>query len=167
MRDSLKHQFSARHRNAPKEKCKYYYISITITISIILLLLLCIISITVTPYCVSLWGPLWGPLWDTPPIRNKTSMGPCTVSFQNLKSRNFKLSVSNPESKSVACLSVLSQISNCQSLGRKNKFEILKTDRKDPKGTNTKVTSAQRSLLCLAIHMYVYICIYIYIYVYV
>ena len=53
-----------------------------------------------------------------------------TVSFHNSKSQNFKLSVSNPESKYVAHLSVLSQISNCQSLGRKNKHEILKTDRR-------------------------------------
>ena len=52
-----------------------------------------------------------------------------TVSFQNLKSQNFKLSVSNPKSKYVAYLSVLSQISDCQGLGRKNKHEILKTDR--------------------------------------
>ena len=52
-----------------------------------------------------------------------------TLSSHNFKSRNFKLSVSNPESKYVAYLSVLSRISNCQGLGRKNKFEILKTDR--------------------------------------
>ena len=52
-----------------------------------------------------------------------------TVSFHNFKSLNFKLSVSNPKSKYVACLSVLSRISNCQGLGRKNKHEILKTDR--------------------------------------
>ena len=52
-----------------------------------------------------------------------------TVGFHNFKSQIFKLSVSNPKSKSVAYLSVLSQISNCQSLGRKNKHEILKTDR--------------------------------------
>ena len=53
-----------------------------------------------------------------------------TVSFHKIKSQNFKLSVSNPKSKYVAYLSVLSQISNCQSLGRKNKHEILKTDHK-------------------------------------
>ena len=52
-----------------------------------------------------------------------------TVSFHNFKSQNFKLSVSNPKNKYVAYLSVLSQISNCQGLGRKNKHEILKTDR--------------------------------------
>ena len=52
-----------------------------------------------------------------------------TVSFHNFKSQNFKLSVSNPTNKYVADLSVLSQISNCQGLGRKNKFEILKTYR--------------------------------------
>ena len=53
-----------------------------------------------------------------------------TVSFHNFKSQNFKLSVSNPKSKHVAYLFVLSQNSNCQSLGRKNKHEILKTDRR-------------------------------------
>ena len=52
-----------------------------------------------------------------------------TVSFHNFKSQNLKLSVSNPKNKYVAYLSVLSQISNCQGLGRKNKHEILKTDR--------------------------------------
>ena len=52
-----------------------------------------------------------------------------TVSFHNFKSQDFKLSASNPKSKYVAYLSILSQISNCQSLGRKNKHEILKTDR--------------------------------------
>ena len=52
-----------------------------------------------------------------------------TVSFRNFKSQNVKLSVSNPKSKYVVDLSVLSRISNCQSLGRKNKHEILKTDR--------------------------------------
>ena len=56
-------------------------------------------------------------------------VGGDTVSFHNLKSQNFKLSISNPKSTHVAYLSVLSQISNCQSLGRKNKHEILKTDR--------------------------------------
>ena len=52
-----------------------------------------------------------------------------TVSFHNFKSQNFKLSVSNLKSKYVAYVSILSQISNCQSLGRKSKHEILKTDR--------------------------------------
>ena len=52
-----------------------------------------------------------------------------TVSFHNFKSQNFKLSVSKPKNKYVAYLSVLSQITNCLSLGRKNKHEILKTDR--------------------------------------
>ena len=54
---------------------------------------------------------------------------PDAVSFHNLKSQNFKLSVSNPKSRYVVYVSVLSQTSNCQSLGRKNKHEILKTDR--------------------------------------
>ena len=52
-----------------------------------------------------------------------------TVSCHNFKSQNFKLSVSNPKSKYLAYLPVLSQISNCQSLGHKNKHDILKTDR--------------------------------------
>ena len=51
-----------------------------------------------------------------------------TVSFHNFKSQKFNLSVSNPKSKYVVYLPVLSQISNCQGLGRKNKHEILKTD---------------------------------------
>ena len=51
---------------------------------------------------------------------NSTGRGPggaptritiTTVSFHNFKSQNFKLSVSNPESKYGAYLSVLSQIS--------------------------------------------------------
>ena len=53
-----------------------------------------------------------------------------TVRFHNFKSQNFKLSVSNPKNKHVAYVSVLSQISNCQGLGRKNKHEILKTCRR-------------------------------------
>ena len=52
-----------------------------------------------------------------------------TVSLHNFKSQNFKSSVSNPNNKYVAYVSVLSQISNCQGLGRKSKHEILKTDR--------------------------------------
>ena len=58
----------------------------------------------------------------------RSSSDNSTVSFHKFKSRNFKLSVSNPESKYVAYLSVLSQISHCQGLGRKNKHDILKTD---------------------------------------
>ena len=54
---------------------------------------------------------------------------PPTVSFHNFKSQNVKLSVSNPKSKYVAYSSVLSQISNCQGLGRRNNHDILKTDR--------------------------------------
>ena len=60
-----------------------------------------------------------------------------TVSFHNFKSQNFKSSVSNPESKHVAYLYVLSQISNCQGLGRKNKFENLKTYRREREREHT------------------------------
>ena len=62
-------------------------------------------------------------------LRCLTASSSDTVSFHNFKSQNFKSSVSNPKSKYVDYLSVLSQISNCQGLGRKNKREILKTDR--------------------------------------
>ena len=47
-----------------------------------------------------------------------------TVSFHNFKSQDFELSVSNPKIIYVAYLSALSRISNCQSLGRKNKHEF-------------------------------------------
>ena len=53
----------------------------------------------------------------------------CTVSFHNFKSQKFKLSASNPKNKYIVDLSVLSQISSCQSLGLENKHEMLKTDR--------------------------------------
>ena len=52
-----------------------------------------------------------------------------TVSFHNFKSQSFKSSASNPKSRYVAFASVLSQMSNRQSLGRKHKHEMLKTDR--------------------------------------
>ena len=92
-----------------------------------------------------------------------------TVSFHNFKSQNFKLSVSNPKSKYVAYLSVLSQISNGQSLGRKNKHEILKTDRSDSSSLSRRIAS-HRTLSCKASLFVrspavdVYVCIYIYIY---
>ena len=62
-------------------------------------------------------------------ITLREQQGDVTVSFHIFKSRNFKLSVSNPKNKYVAYVSVLSQVSNCQGLGRKNKHEILKNDR--------------------------------------
>ena len=70
------------------------------------------------------------PLCDIGRVRSHT------VSFHNFKSQNFKLSVSNPKSKYVAYLSVLSQISNCQGLGRKNKHDFFKTDRRTSKITH-------------------------------
>ena len=75
-----------------------------------------------------------------------------TASFHNFKSQNLKLSVSNPEKKYVACVSVLSRISNSQGLGRKSKVDILRTD---------------RSSSCMYVCMYVYIYIYIYIYLFI
>ena len=70
-----------------------------------------------------------------------------TVSFHNFKSQNFKLSVSNPASKCVAYLSALSQISNRQGLGRKNKHEILKTDRTRLKKDQRKAVGSERNAL--------------------
>ena len=65
-----------------------------------------------------------------------------TVGFHNFKSRNFKLSVSNPKNKYDVYVSVLSQISNCQSLGRNNKHKMLKTDRNnDNNNDNTNDTN--------------------------
>ena len=71
-----------------------------------------------------------------------------TASFHNFKSQNFKLSVSNPKSKYVAYLSVLSQISKCQGLGCKNKHEILKTDR-NGNGFIGMVTALQQVYLAI------------------
>ena len=99
-----------------------------------------------------------------------------TVSFHNFKSQIFKLSVSNPKSKCVAYLSVLSQISNCQGLVRKNKHDILKTDRTNTNNSclvlKVRVHRAAVDLLdlcfvCIYIYIYIYIytCVYIYIYV--
>ena len=104
-----------------------------------------------------------------------------TVSFHNFKSQNFKLSVSNPKSKYVAYLSVLSHISNCQGLGRKNRHEILKTDHTRQPRTAGQAGRAGRSSRQAQpasranpvspakpyIYIYIYICIYIYIYIYI
>ena len=60
-----------------------------------------------------------------------------TVSFLNFKPQNFKLSISNPKEEYVAYVSILSRISNYQGLGRKNKHEILKTDRNNHQHTAT------------------------------
>ena len=56
-------------------------------------------------------------------MRNLVRWLETTVGFHDFKSQDFKLSVSNPKSKYVAYLSVLSQISNCQSLGRKTNMK--------------------------------------------
>ena len=45
--------------------------------------------------------------------KRERERSPYTVSFHDFKSQDFKLSVSNPKSKYVAYLSVLSQISIC------------------------------------------------------
>ena len=104
----------------------------------------------------------------------------CTVSFHNFKSQKFKLRVSNPKSKYVAYLSVLSRISDCQGLGRKNKHEILKTDRMYCTVCPTRSRSARplrpaarrraqrapvRRILYIYIYIYIYICIYIHTYI--
>ena len=87
-----------------------------------------------------------------------------TVSFHNFRSQNFKLSVSNPQSKHVAYLSVLSQMSNCQGLGRNNKHAILKTD---PKTSAASLLEHLSLPGCIYIYIHTYICVvYIYIYIY-
>ena len=95
--------------------------------------------------------------------RCRGTVGGTTVSFHNFKSQNFKLSVSNPESKYVAYVSVLSRISNSQSLGRKKRFENLKTDR------TCLTLLVWCGLMCflrsLIIIMIILITIYIYIYI--
>ena len=97
-----------------------------------------------------------------------------TVSFHNFKSQNFRLSVSNPRHKYVAYVSVLSQFSNCQGLGRKNKFEILKTDRsliimfgiRAPRLRDLDRGYAQYMCIDVCVYTYIYIYIYIYMYIY-
>ena len=92
------------------------------------------------------------------------------VSFHSFKSKEIKLSVSNPKNEYVVYLSVLSQTSNCQSLGRKNKHDILKTDRiSEPSATRKSTASAdaaQKSGVSPE-HVRVYVCIYIYIYIHI
>ena len=94
-----------------------------------------------------------------------------TVSFHNFKSQNFKLSVSNPKNKYLAYLSVLSQISNCQGLGRKNKHEILKTDRSNPKAGASSRCPPPGSPCAdgpgYYTYIYIYICVYTYTHVYI
>ena len=80
-----------------------------------------------------------------------------------------KLSVSNPKNKYAAYVSVLSQISNCQGLGRKNKHEFLKADRTkilistgggaaDAFGGRAAATAIY-IYISLPIHIYLSICI--------
>ena len=102
-----------------------------------------------------------------------------TVSFHNFKSQNFKLSVSNPQGKYVAYSSVLYRISNCQSLGRKNKHEILKTctplcrvsqrPRGPGVGDPALPNAGDGRDTCIYMYIYIYIYIYsiIYIYIYI
>ena len=75
---------------------------------------------------------------------NNNNNSNSTVNFHNFKSQEFKLGVSNPKSKYVAYLSVLSQISNCQGLGRKNKHEILKTDRMKKRAKKKEIHAQQK-----------------------
>ena len=83
-----------------------------------------------------------------------------TVSFHNFKSQNFKSSVSNPKSKYVAYLSVLSKILNCQGLGRNNKLEILKTDRMRGLSCFRNIFRSQTQLLLVCMLNYrMYFCI--------
>ena len=100
------------------------------------------------------------------------------VSFHNFKPQNFKLSVSNPKNKYVADVSVLSKSSKSQGLGRKNKFETLKTDRR-PYARRVPdlpyvyiyiyihtYASLSLSLYIHVSYIYIYLFSYIYIYIY-
>ena len=92
-----------------------------------------------------------------------------TVSFHNFKSQNFKSSVSIPKNKYVAYVSVLSQISNCQGLGRKINFEILKTDRTGLLGLCVSLPLAfLRTILLLifVVFLFFYILLYLYNFLY-
>ena len=115
----------------------------------------------------SFWPP--PPMFNPPihlPLTYWFSQGSrcSTVSFHNFKSQNFKWSVSNPTRKYVAYLSVLSRISNCQGLGRKNKHEILKTDRigflRDQDALTFRGLSAIRTISGELNDLYIYIYIY-------
>ena len=69
--------------------------------------------------------------------------------------------VSNPKSKYVAYVSVLSRISDCQGLGRKNKHEILTTDRTHIPSTCLFITdlftiTGLLSLVCLLRVYFIY-----------
>ena len=116
----------------------YLYISISRYLSLSLSIYKYIyiyIYICIYVYCMYKhveYGVLWAPNYDNA-TSSKLTIGKhediATVSFHNFKSQNVKLSVSNPNNTYVAYVSVLPQISNCQGIGRKNKHEILKTDR--------------------------------------
>ena len=86
------------------------------------------ISATYINYIIYRLSPRWAPKDEQVSGLRPRGAEEVTVSFHNFKSQKIKLSVSNPKNKSVAYVSVLSQISNCQGLGRKNKHETLKTD---------------------------------------
>ena len=81
---------------------------------------------------------------------------PPTVSCHNFKSQNVKLSVSNPKNKHVAYVSVLSRISNCQSLGRKNKHAFLKADRSTTTTTTTNTTTTTTITTTTTTYYYYY-----------
>ena len=110
--------------------------------------------------------PLYSPPFPFTPVDL-----PCDALSRNRwRKKKFQLSVSNPKSKYVAYLSVLSQFSNCQGLGRKNKLETLKTDRILYHTSNYKHNQHIYIYICIerersidrCIHIYVYIYIYMY-----
>ena len=110
----------------------YYYYYYYCLLPLLLLLLLFLVLLLASYYHCCRQGPpgageAAGPADAARPVCNCVAD---TVSFHNFKAQQFKLSVSNPKNKYVAYLSALSQISNCRGLGRKNKYDILKTDRK-------------------------------------
>ena len=89
-----------------------------------------------------------------------------TASFHNFKSQISNRETQILKGKCVAYLSVLSRISNCQSLGRKNEHEILKTYRSWFVCVNKWLSSDYKTTLPLSLSTYIYIYIILYIYIY-
>ena len=136
--------------------------------------------------CVGCAAPIGGN--QTPIVYNRRCLSYIiklhtvhAVGFHNFNLRIVNLRVSNPKNTYVAYVSVLSRISNCQSLGRKNKHELLKTDRMSTTsyymlgaapigGNQTQLEKDGHpgvgSGEPIPITMYTYVCIYIYIYMY-
>ena len=113
-------------QSANQQYYQYYYSYLVVLLSYIVLF---VYRINYYIQSIIIFSIISSSLFMIIIIIISSSSSSSTLSFHNFKSQNFKSSVSSPKSKHVAYVSILSQISNCQGLGRKNKHEILKTDR--------------------------------------